>query len=48
MFWALVGAEKRVVPLDVCHDPDVAEAMHRDLKEIDRIAHKGKTDEENR
>ncbi|KAK4696157.1 MFS transporter, SHS family, lactate transporter, partial [Lecanoromycetidae sp. Uapishka_2] len=40
MLVTLIGPEKRVVPLDVAHDTDVAEAMHRDLGEIDKIAHK--------
>ena len=41
MFLALIAPEGRRVPLDVSHDIDVAEAMHRDLSEIDEIAHKG-------
>lgn len=41
---ALIAPEGRRVPLDVSHDPDVAEAMHRDLSEIDEIAHKGMTE----
>lgn len=48
MFVTLVGPEKRVVPLDVAHDTDVAEAMHRDLGEIDKIAHKGSADTDER
>ena len=40
----LLGPEKRVVPFDVSHDTDVAEAMNRDLGEIDQIAHKGSSD----
>ena len=46
LFLALIAPEGRRVPLDVGHDKDVAEAMHRDLKEIDEIAHNGKRDEE--
>ena len=41
IFVTLIGPEKRVVPLDVSHDPDMAEALHTDLEEIDEIAHKG-------
>ena len=43
-----IGPEKRVVPLDVAHDSDVAEAMHRDLGEIDKIAHKEVVETEER
>ena len=44
MFLALIAPEGRRVPLDVSHDTDVAEAMHRDLTEIEEIAHKGTTE----
>ena len=46
MLVTLLGPEKRVVPLDVSHDTDVAEAMNRDLGEIDQIAHKDLSDQD--